>query len=293
WRRCFCFLKKYSAVLSEVAAGAADGSVADEPVTDEFVAEEPGPDESAASSADESFIAPADETFSFLGLPFTPKLPSRSAKRLNVSGQMVLTPSEEGIMRLSFEFGVPSRNLGIRNAPSQVQPSEGLLSLLADSPFRGVLSSSTWIEFPRCQRLSEEWDNIISGCWVANPLLNYATAALFAGCVLFDPRSRNAVLCLVAESYGRGVDVDVHCEKAIPIGESVSTISQPSTSGLYPHATVCGIQRETLDRRLVLGCKNFNILFTEILSPAHTFRGLKSIFSDRFDPNSVRRTPIV
>lgn len=72
------------------------------------------------------------------------------------------------------------------------------------------------------------------------------------------------MLCLVAESYGRGVDIDVHCEKVISISESVSPISQPSASGLYPHATVCGIRHETLDHRLVLGCKKFNILFTEV-----------------------------
>lgn len=177
---------------------------------------------------------------------------------------MVVTPSEEGIVRLAFEFAVPFRDLGIRDVPSPIQPAEGLLSLLADSPYERLLSGSTWIEFPSCQRLLEEWDNIISGCWIENPLLNYATAALFAGCVLFNPRSRNAVLCLVAESYGRGVDVDVHCEKVIPTGGSVSSISQPSTYGLYPHATVCGIQHDTLDHRLVLGCKNFTIFFTEV-----------------------------
>jgi hypothetical protein len=77
---------------------------------------------------------------------------------------MIVSPTEEGIVRLAFEFGVPFRDLAVRGVCSQMQPAEGLLSLLADSPFEGLLSSTTWIEFPRCQRLSEEWDKIISGC---------------------------------------------------------------------------------------------------------------------------------
>ncbi|KAG0254421.1 hypothetical protein BGZ95_006043, partial [Linnemannia exigua] len=65
-------------------------------------------------------------------------------------------------------------------------------------------------------------------------------------------------------SYGRGRDVDIHAEKPICIGEGVSSISQPSTSGLYPHAAVCRIQHDKNDLRLVLGCKIFNVLFTEL-----------------------------
>ncbi|KAF9577893.1 hypothetical protein BGW38_006618 [Lunasporangiospora selenospora] len=277
----------------------ADGSVPDESFADESVPDEPIPlllmnrlisryhlvgsvtlfvAESKGTETDAlSIILPRYYTHIAASLPYydslsssdkrhqsSPTLPPRGAKRLNVSGQLIVTPSDEGIVRLALEFGVPFRDLGIRYVPSPMQPAEGLSSLLAGSPYEGLLSGSTWIEFPRCQRLSEEWDNILSGCWVETPLLNYATAALFAGCVLFNPRSRSSVLCLVAESYGRGVDVDVHCEKVTSIGDSVSPISQPSTSGFYPHATVCGIQHDTLDHRLVLGCKNFNILFTEV-----------------------------
>jgi hypothetical protein len=109
-----------------------------------------------------------------------------------------------------------------------------------------------------------DWDNITSGCWLNNPLINYATAVLFAGCVLYNPQKRITVHCLVAESYGQGLDVDVHAEKPVPIVRSISTISQPLTSGLYPHATVCQIQHDKNAHRLVVGCKIFNILATEV-----------------------------
>ncbi|KAK3805474.1 MAG: hypothetical protein J3R72DRAFT_465797 [Linnemannia gamsii] len=196
--------------------------------------------------------------------PSSPGLPSSAPKRLNASAEVSISCSGEGIISLGINLNLPARDFGVRDHLTQIEPAEGLLSLLADSPYEGVLSRSSWIEFPRCQRLPEDWANIISGCWLNNPLLNYATAALFAGCVLYNPLNRNAVLCLVAESYGRGLDVDIHAEKPVSIGQSVSSISQPSTSGLYPHATVCRIQHDKKDHRLVVGCKSFNILATEV-----------------------------
>lgn len=144
----------------------------------------------------------------------------------------------------------------------QDEPRDGLLSVLFDSDYQYMLASTSWIEFPRDHVLSEEWDIILSGCWTENPLLNFATAVLFAGCVLYRTRYKNAVLCLVAESYGRGLDVDVHGEKPIIIGDSVSSCSQPSSAGEYPHATVCCILNDKHDERLVIGCKSFNALIT-------------------------------
>lgn len=196
--------------------------------------------------------------------PPSPNLLSTMSKRLNTSAQVLVSRSEMGTVSLDIKLNLTGRDLGLRDLPSQIQPDEGLLSLLADSPYEKVLSSTSWLEFPRCERLPQEWDDLIFGCWVSKPLLNYATAVLFAGCVLYKPQSRNAVLCLVAESYGRGRDIDVHSEKPVCIGQSVSSISQPSTSGLYPHATVCRIHHDKNDHRLVLGCKIFNVLFTEV-----------------------------
>ncbi|KAI7817372.1 hypothetical protein BC939DRAFT_466222 [Gamsiella multidivaricata] len=196
--------------------------------------------------------------------PSSPGLLSSATKLLNASTEVLISRVEDGIVSLDIKLNLSAQDLGVRDRPSQIEPAEGLLSLLADSPYEGVLSRSSWIEFPRCQRLPGDWDNLISGCWLKNPLLNYATAVLFAGCVLYNPRNRNAVLCLVAESYGRGLDVDVHAEKPISIGQGVSSISQPSASGLYPHATVCQIQHDKKDHRLVVGCKIFNILATEV-----------------------------
>ncbi|KAI7819030.1 hypothetical protein BC939DRAFT_495579 [Gamsiella multidivaricata] len=195
--------------------------------------------------------------------PASPGLLSNLSKRLNTSAELLITRCENGTVSIGINLNLSTRDLGIRGVP-EIEPQQDLSSLVADSPFERVLSRSKWIEFPRCQRLPEDWDNIISGCWVEKPLLNYATAVLFAGCVLYNPQNKKAVLCLVAESYGRGRDVDVHAEKPICIGEGVSSISQPSTSGLYPHATVCRIQHDKKDHRLVLGCKTFNVLFTEV-----------------------------
>jgi hypothetical protein len=194
----------------------------------------------------------------------SPGLLSSPSKRLNSSALVSISHPEQGIVRLGVELNFSVRDLGVREVPSQIEPVDGLLSLLADSPYETMLSRSNWIEFPRCQRLPLAWDNILSGCWVEKPVLNYATAVLFAGCVLYNPLNRQAALCLVAESYGRGLDIDVHAEKPIYIGQSVSSISQPSTSGLYPHAMVCHIQNDKNDHRLVIGCKTFNVLFTEV-----------------------------
>jgi hypothetical protein len=185
------------------------------------------------------------------------------SKRLNTTAGLLIRRSENGSLSFGINFNLSARDLGLRDLP-EIENQQDLLSLVADSPYERVLSRSKWIEFPRCQRLPQEWDNIISGCWLEKPLLNYATAVLFAGCVLYNPQNKKTVLCLVAESYGRGRDVDVHAEQPNCIGEGVSSISQPSTSGLYPHATVCHIQHDKKDHRLVLGCKVFNVLFTEL-----------------------------
>jgi hypothetical protein len=182
---------------------------------------------------------------------------------LNTTAELLISRSENGIVSIGINFKLSDRDLGVRGVP-KIEPQQDLSSLMTDSPYERVLSRSNWIEFPRCQRLPEEWDNIISGCWIENPLLSYATAVLFAGCVLYNAQNKKAVLCLLAESYGRGRDVDVHAEQPVCIGDGVSSISQPSTSGFYPHATVCRIQHDKKDHRLVLGCKIFNILFTEV-----------------------------
>jgi hypothetical protein len=195
--------------------------------------------------------------------PPSPALLSNISKRLNTTAELLITRCGNGSLNVGINLNLSARDLGLRDPPD-IEPQQDLLSLVADSPYERVLSRSKWIEFPRCQRLPEDWDNVISGCWLEKPLLNYATAVLFAGCVLYNPQNRKAVLCLVAESYGRGRDIDVHAEQPICIGEGVSSISQPSTSGLYPHATVCRIQHDKKDHRLVLGCKIFNVLFTEV-----------------------------
>ncbi|KAI7817636.1 hypothetical protein BC939DRAFT_465382 [Gamsiella multidivaricata] len=191
-------------------------------------------------------------------------LPSFVTKRLNMSAQLVKSRYEEGIFRLDVKFSMSGRDLGVRDVGTPKTPAEGLLSLLSDSPNVKLIESTSWIEFPTCQRLPKEWDDIVSGCWLEKPILNYATAVLFAGCVLFNPQDRNAILCLVAETYGRDRDVDVHCEKPVRVGEEISPVSQPLTSGSYPHATVCRIQHDKNDFRLVIGCKVFNVLFTQV-----------------------------
>jgi hypothetical protein len=196
--------------------------------------------------------------------PPSPNLLSVLSKRLNTSAEVTVSRSEMGIVGFEIKLNLTGRELGLRGAPSQDTPAEGPLSLLDDSPYEKVLSSTSWTEFPRDQRLQQKWDDIISGCWVEKPVLNYATAALFAGCVLFNPQSKKAVLCLVAESYGRGYDTDVHCEKPMCTGKSVSSISQPSALSLYPHASVSRVSHDKNDDRLIIGCKFFNVLVTEV-----------------------------
>ncbi|KAI1301128.1 hypothetical protein EDD11_005800 [Mortierella claussenii] len=198
----------------------------------------------------------------YLG-PASPGLLSNLSKRLNTSTELLITRCENQSVSIGINLNLSTRDLGIRGVP-EIEPQQDLSSLVADLTYERMLSRSKWIEFPRCQRLPEDWDNIISGCWLEKPLLNYATAVLFVGCVLYNPQNKKAVLCLVAESYGRGRDVDVHAEKPICIGEGVSSISQPSTSGLYPHATVRHVQHDKKDHCLVLGCKIFNVLCTEV-----------------------------
>jgi hypothetical protein len=194
--------------------------------------------------------------------PLSPMARSSETKRAQTSPQVVVSFPEKGFFGVDIKLMFAHRDIGVHGL-SQDQPADSLLSLLKESPYNKVLSNSTWIEFPRCHPLPEDWEKIISGCWFANPILNYATAVLFAGCVLYNPNNRRAVLCLVAESYARAVDIDVHCEKSVTIGANVIS-SQPSAFGLYPHAAVCHIVRDTKDHRLVLGCKSFNILFTEV-----------------------------
>ncbi|KAG0346421.1 PHOsphatase [Podila humilis] len=197
------------------------------------------------------------------GPPSPEPLPVVTKRMFTPSEVLVSRSTETGIVGIEIKLRMTGRDLGLRDVPIN-SPPESLLSLLADSPYSKVLCGTTWEEFPKGLRLPQKWDDIISGCWIEKPLLRYATAALFAGCVLYNPHDRNAVLCLVAESYGRGRDIDIHCEKPVIVGDSVSSISQPSTSGLYSHATVCRIQHNKSDHRLVLGCKFFNVLFTQV-----------------------------
>ncbi len=196
--------------------------------------------------------------------PPSPNLLSAVSKRLNTSAEVTVSRSQMGIVGIEVKLNLTGRELGLRDVPSQDTSAEGLLSVLDDSPYQNVLSSTSWVEFPRDHRLPQKWDDIISGCWVEKPVLNYATAALFAGCVLFNPQNKKAVLCLVVESYGRGFDPDVYCEKPICSGKSVSSISQPSASSLYPHANVCRVLHDKNDDRLVIGYKIFNVLVTEV-----------------------------
>ncbi|CAO3572934.1 unnamed protein product [Mortierella alpina] len=193
-----------------------------------------------------------------------PDLLSAVSKRLNTSAEVTVSRSQMGVVGIEIKLNLTSRELGLQHGPSHDTSAGGLLPLLDDSPYHNVLSGASWIEFPRNQRLPQPWDDIISGCWVETPVLNYATAALFAGCVLFNPQNKKAVLCLVVESYGRGFDTDVHCEKPICTGKSVSSISQPSASSLYPHANVCRVLHDKNDDRLVIGLKTFNVLVTEV-----------------------------
>ncbi|KAI1316809.1 hypothetical protein EDD11_009475 [Mortierella claussenii] len=81
---------------------------------------------------------------------------------------------------------------------------------------------------------------------------------------LVAAKHKKAVLCLIAESYGRGYDTDVHCEKPICTGKNVSSISQPSALSLYPHASVSRVSHDKNDDRLIIGCKFFNVLVTEV-----------------------------
>lgn len=120
-------------------------------------------------------------------------------KRLITIAEVEISRSG-GIVSLDINLDLPGRDLGVRDLPSRNQPADGLLSLLDESPFKNLIGRSSWIEFPRCHPLLEDWDNIISGCWLKKPQLNDATAALFAGCVLHNPLNKSATLCLVAES---------------------------------------------------------------------------------------------
>lgn len=155
-------------------------------------------------------------------------------------------------------------DLGIQDECSQVISDDGLLTLLSESPYRDLLATTSWMEFPRSQELPKEWSNIVEGSWHRNPKTRLVTAVLSAGCVLYNVHSRVAVLGLVAESYGRGRDVDVHCEKPICKGVDVSGLSQPSTYGFYPQAKVCHIGSDLFDSRLVVGFRSYDVLITEV-----------------------------
>ncbi|KAF9424686.1 hypothetical protein BGZ94_007965 [Podila epigama] len=179
------------------------------------------------------------ENSGFLG-PASPQLSSH-AKRLNTTAEVTVSHTESGQIGIEIKLNLIDREVGLQTR------REGILSLLHDSPYYNVLSRTNWTEFPRDQRLQPEWGSIISGCWIEDPILNYATAALFA-----------------VESYGRGFDTDVHCEKLNASGQSVTGCPQPSTGDIYPHATITQITYDKNDQRLVIGCKAFNILVTEI-----------------------------
>lgn len=207
--------------------------------------------------------------FFFLGLdfktgPLSPSLLSVVTKRFWTPTEVTVTSSNGRIRNVSFSVKMSGRDLGSLNAPSRDTPDEDLLSLLSDSPYFKLLSSTSWVEIPQDEYLPKVWDELLYGCWFLNPALRYATAVLFAGCVIFNPRNKNGAICLVAESYGRDPGVDIHREKAVSVGESVSSISQPSTLGLYPHATICRVQHDKSDHRLVIGCKGFNLLVTQL-----------------------------
>ncbi|KAF9426563.1 hypothetical protein BGZ94_006345 [Podila epigama] len=218
-------------------------------------------DESSGSSASSGVIL--DATGTLEKRVASSDLTERAPKRVQTRTDLLVTQSADGYFQFALNFSISARDLGL-HAHRAAESQQDICSLLQNSPFVGALSRTTWVEFPTSQRLPAKWDGILSGCWLETPLLNFATAVLFAGCILYSPRTTKSILCLVAESYGRGHDVDIHAEKPICVGSSVSSISQPSTSGLYPQATVCRIQTDKKDRRLVLGCKYFNILFTEV-----------------------------
>ncbi|KAG0341981.1 hypothetical protein BG004_005790 [Podila humilis] len=257
-------LKKFSAIVADESFESAIASFVDKtPGAAEVEAAEDIEDAEDTEDKEDAGESEDTEVAKDNSGSSSPDLRSSPSKRLKSSALVSISYSDQDIVRLGVELTFSVKDLGIREVPSQVEPIDSLLALLSDSPHERMLSRTNWIEFPRCQRLPLAWDNLLFGCWIDQPVLNYATAVLFAGCVLFNSASGHAALCMVVESYGRGLDIDVHAEKPICNGQSVST-SQPSTSGLYPHAMVCHLQNDKNDQRLVVGCKYFNILVTEI-----------------------------
>lgn len=125
------------------------------------------------------------------------------------------------------------------------------------------MSDSSYTEFPTEDILSEQWSAIVLADWLASPLTSYAIAVLFSGCVLYDPTNGFSLLGLVVESYGRGVCVDVHSDKALSIDDFGCLVSDEPAISRYPHAAVHHIVRPVQELRLAITCRNFGIIVTE------------------------------
>jgi hypothetical protein len=134
---------------------------------------------------------------------------------------------------------------------------QGFSSRILNGPFAGALYQRSYLELS---------DNIclkLNQCWVQSPNLRYFAAKIFAGAILYNVDTSEALLITSIEVYGRTVSVDVHHENP--------EASYPRHD-TKPYKDIYPISIKTNDGlKLVIGTTVFNCLVTGSIRVDRTY----------------------
>lgn len=155
-------------------------------------------------------------------------------------------------------FLQPGTKIKLERPPPPVAGS--LRECLKDSPYQQLLELSTWVEFSDVT-IEAQLSGLL-GSWINKPRLRFATSLLFAGAILVQQLSGEAIQLSSVESYGRERDADSHSEVFQVMGNSGTKNSHPRGNGFYDMIWPTVLIYSKHDHRLVLGCPQFNILVT-------------------------------
>ncbi|KAL0090919.1 C2H2-type zinc finger transcription factor [Phycomyces blakesleeanus] len=137
------------------------------------------------------------------------------------------------------------------DTPQQGIHLDASLSYVIDSsPYAHTLQSETYIE------LNSEICELLNTDWLMGPQLRYFCAQVFAGAILLESETGQAMLVNSIEVYGRTISQDVHRERYIFKDETLRASSLPPVDSIYPNVCV-SYAMYAKNRSLVIGTKTF------------------------------------
>ncbi|KAI9033969.1 hypothetical protein CLU79DRAFT_726479 [Phycomyces nitens] len=125
------------------------------------------------------------------------------------------------------------------------------LSYVIDSsPYAHTLHSEAYVE------LSSDICELLNTDWLREPQLRYFCAQVFAGAILLESETGQAMLVNSIEVYGRTISQDVHHERFLSKDETILPSSLPPFDSIYPNVCV-SYPMYAKNRSLVIGTKTF------------------------------------